>query len=224
MEGANEAPPPAPVHMEDSTAKPSLETGGRHPRASALNTDLGSDSKLGSSCTGPADRCTWLGPAGPGEAVGGRARTKAAVDTAPQGSQRARTLTARGIRPSDTAFKSFPESKHNLSLTRMNGSILRQLRLSLDLIFQGSHYVVGFADPALVHRKVTASEGTRYLGLLSCHPKCQMPLHTDSWGPRTGSTLPPGVGLLAQRDCPSGPRREGWAPPFPRAQGGNRHL
>lgn len=68
---------------------------------------------------------------------GGRARTKAAVDTAPQGSQRARTLTARGIRPSDTAFKSFPESKHNLSLTRMNGSILRQLRLSLDLIFQG---------------------------------------------------------------------------------------
>ena len=90
MEGANEAPPPAPVHMEDSTAKPSLETGGRHPRASALNTDLGSDSKLGSSCTGPADRCTWLGPAGPGEAVGGRARTKAAVDTAPQGSQTAR--------------------------------------------------------------------------------------------------------------------------------------
>ena len=71
MEGASEAPPPAPVHMKDSTAKPSLETGGRHPRASALNTDLGSDSKLGSSCTGPADRGTWLGPADPGDVVGG---------------------------------------------------------------------------------------------------------------------------------------------------------
>ena len=49
MEGAKEAPP-APGHMEDSTANPSLETGsGGHPCALALNTDHGSDSKLGSS-------------------------------------------------------------------------------------------------------------------------------------------------------------------------------